>query len=300
MINRTWSRRDLLRRGTVAGGLVVAPGFLVACQRTQPGSGEPTQSTLQKIQDAGVVNVGFANEGPYAFQNEQGELVGQAPSVHQEIFSALGVDQLEPHVTDFGSLIPGLNAGRWDIVTAGMYIIPDRCAQAQFSEPVYSGDSAFLVEEGNPTGLTRYTDLADNPDITIGVMPGTVEVGYAEDAGADDSQIRTYDSQQDGLEAVVAGRIDAFALTSFSLRYLADNNPDAPIEVTEPFIVDEDAIDCGGAVFRQGDTELVEAFNTELANLRESGRLLELISEWGFTETNVPPDGLTTEELCNR
>lgn len=278
----------------------MAPGILVACQRTQPGTGEPTQNTLDKIREAGVINVGFANEGPYAFQNEDGELVGQAVAVHREIFQALGVERLEPHVTDFGGLIPGLTGGRWDVVTAGMYILPDRCAQAAFSEPVYAGDAAFLVEQGNPSNITSYEDVANNPDIRIGVLPGAVEAGYATDAGAEESQLVTYDSQQGGLEGVTGGRIDAFALTSFSLLFTAENNPDANVEVTEPFIADPEAIDCGGAVFRQNDTELREAFNAELAKLKESGRLLELIEPWGFGETNLPPEDLTTEELCGR
>ena len=303
MINGTWSRRDLLRRGAAAGGLVVAPGLLVACQRTQPGTGTPTQSTLDKIKKAGVVNVGFANEAPYAFKDDSGQLVGEAPAVHSAVFKAIGVPKLEPHVTDFGSLIPGLVAGRWDVVTAGMYILPDRCAQAAFSEPEYCGDSAFLVKKGNPKKITTYEDVAKGSDIKIGVLPGAVEANYAENAGASKSQIKTYERQQDGLEAVVAGRIDAFALTSFSLNYIAKTNPDAAVEVTEPFIPTIDGkeqIDCGGAAFRPNDKDLVKAFNTQLAKLKESGQLLQLISKWGFSEKNVPPDDISTQELCNR
>lgn len=303
MKKATWSRRDLFRRGAVAGGLVLAPGLLVACQRTQPGTGQSQQSTLERIQQEGKVRVGFANEAPYAYQNDQGELVGEAPAVHGAIFEALGVNELEPHVTDFGSLIPGLLANRWDVVTAGMFILPERCEQAAFSEPEYCGDSAFLVREGNPENITRYEDFAKNSDLTLGVLPGAVEATYAEEAGVKQSQIKTYERQQDGLEALTSGRINAFALTSFSLNYIAETNPDAPVEVTEPFIptIDgEEQVDCGGAAFRPNDTDLVQAFNGELAKLKESGRLLELIKPFGFSEANIPPEDITTEQLCNR
>lgn len=291
----TWSRRQLLGRGAAAGGLLVAPGILVTCR---PGNGE--QSTLERIKEQGTVRVGFADEAPYAYQNEQGELVGAGPAVHREIFTALGVPGLEPHVTDFGSLIPGLQADRWDVATAGMYILPSRCEQAAFAEPEYCGDSAFLVKRGNPKGITNYRDVAEK-DATIGVLPAAVEADYAENAGVERSQIQIYERPPDGLEGVVAGRIDALALTSPSLRYVIESNPDAPVEMTEPFIptIDgEEQHDCGGAAFRRNDQDLVKAFNAELAKLEESGRLLELIRPYGFTKMNIPSDDVTTEQLC--
>ncbi|MQA84594.1 MAG: ectoine/hydroxyectoine ABC transporter substrate-binding protein EhuB [Streptosporangiales bacterium] len=302
MIDGTWSRRDLLKRGAAAGGLLAVPGILVACQRTQPGTGESVQNTLDKIKEDGKVRIGFANEGPYSYKDANGELVGEAPAVHAEVFKALGVPELEPFLTDFGSLIPGLVANRWDVVTAGMFILPDRCQQALFSEPEYRGDSAFLVKEGNPKKITTYEDVAQKK-ATIGVLSGAVEADYAESAGASTSQLKTFESQQDGLEAVVAGRIDAFALTSPSLKYTAETNADAPVEVTKPFIPTVDGKplpDYGGAAFRRRDTELRDAFNRELAKLRDSGRLLELIKPYGFTELNVPESDVTTQQLCNR
>jgi polar amino acid transport system substrate-binding protein len=51
-------------------------------------------------------------------------------------------------------------------------------------------------------------------------------------------------------------------------------------------------------VFRKGDDDLREAFNEELKKLRESGRLLELIEPFGFGPETIPPDDLTTEQLC--
>jgi polar amino acid transport system substrate-binding protein len=39
-------------------------------------------------------------------------------------------------LTEWGSLIPGLNAGRFDIITAGMYITPKRCKNVAFTDPM--------------------------------------------------------------------------------------------------------------------------------------------------------------------
>ena len=39
-------------------------------------------------------------------------------------------------------------------------------------------------------------------------------------------------------------------------------------------------------------------YNDHLAELKESGEFLEIISEFGFTEEEVPPAELTADELC--
>ncbi len=294
-MNDTWSRRNVLIGGAMLAGLTAVPSLLSAC------STKSNEETLKKIQDQGYVTVGFAGEPPYAF-TAQGKLTGSAPAVHREIFKALNVGELRGKSVEFGSLIPGLNSGRFDVVTAGMFILPKRCQSVDFSEPEFSADTAFLVKSGNPRGITSYDDVA-NSSINLGIMSGAAEEGYARNAGVPEGRIKPVDTQQDGLDALVAGRTQAFALTSFSLRWLAKTNPDAGVEVTEPFVPTVDGkqqADYGGAVFRLEDDRLREAFNGELKKLRESGKLLELLQPFGFTERNIPPADVTTKKLCDR
>jgi polar amino acid transport system substrate-binding protein len=296
------SRRDLVRRGALAGGVLLTPGLLGACSTTDPGTGQDTSAggTLKKLKDQGYVTVGFANEAPYAFK-EGGELKGEAPAVHGEIFKRLGVPEIRSSLTDFGSLIQGLNAERFDVVTAGMFITPERCQQALFSEPEYCAPGAFVVPQGNPDGLTDYTSVADK-GIKLGVLTGAVEKGYAEGNGVESGNITVLPDPQSMLEALTAGRVDAIALTSISLRQLLETNKGAKVEMTEPFtpVVDgEEQYGCGAAVFRRGDQDLVDKFNAELKKLKESGKLLELIEPYGFTEAELPEDDITTEQLCS-
>lgn len=294
------SRRDLVRRGALAGGVLLTPGLLGACSRSEVGTGASTEGgTLAKLEEQGYVTVGFANEAPYAFK-EGGELKGEAPAVHGEIFKRLGVPEVRSKLTDFGSLIQGLNAERFDVVTAGMYVTPERCQQALFSEPEYCARGAFLVPEGNPDDLTDYQSVAD-AGVKLGVLTGAVEKGYAEGNGVEGGNITVLPDQQSMLEALTAGRVDAVALTSISLRQLMETNKGAKVELTEPFtpVVDgEEQRGCGAAVFRKGDQDLVDAFNTELAKLKKSGKLLELIEPFGFTEAEIPEDDVTTKSLC--
>ncbi|MCV7152656.1 ectoine/hydroxyectoine ABC transporter substrate-binding protein EhuB [Mycolicibacterium pyrenivorans] len=290
----TKRRRALLACGL--GAVLVAVG---ACSTTDPGSGSPTGDggTLERIKADKKINVGFANERPYAYR-ENGQLVGEDPAIHGYIFDQIGGVTLEPHLFEFGSLIQALNSKRVDVVTAGMFITPERCEQAAFSNPVYVATTSLLVRRGNPKGLTDYASVA-NGDARLAVMNGAVEVDQAKGSGVPDDRLQIVADQQAGLDAVRSGRADAFALTSISLRALAAS--DDSIEVSEAFVpvVDgEEQLGAGAAVFRRSDTELREAFNEKLAELVQSPKWLELVEPYGFTEAERPDPELTAEQLC--
>lgn len=304
MTNEGGSRRNFLLRASVgAGGLVLAPTLLAACTKTDPGTGKPDAGEgglLEQLKQSGTVKIGFAGEEPYGFE-ENGEPSGESPAVVGYIFEQLGVPNMEATVAEFKSLIPALNAGRFDVVAAGMSITPERCQNAQFSEPVYVGSTAIMVKEGNPKKITDLESVAKASDFTLGVMTGAVEKDFATAAGVKEGTITTVDSQQDGVDQIKAGRIDGFCLTTPSLNWIAKKNEG--VEVTDPFtpVVDgEEQLGAGGTVFRKEDTDLVEAFNAELKKLHEDKeKFLGLIEPFGFDETALPPADLTTEQICN-
>ena len=133
------------------------------------GGYETKEPTLEKIQRVGVVKVGYANEAPYAYLDQQtGELTGEAPEIARVLFQQMGVDQIEGILTEFGSLIPGLKSGRFDVIAAGMYITPERCRAIAFTNPTYKIGEAFLVKAGNPLQLNSYEDVATHAKGSVG------------------------------------------------------------------------------------------------------------------------------------
>lgn len=263
--------------------------------------GETPDDTLAAAQDAGYIRVGFANEAPYGFADEGGNLTGEAPEVAREVMAGLDVEELDGVLTEFGSLIPGLNAGRFDIVAAGMFITPERCEEALFSDPDYCAPQAFAVEAGNPQGLEDYESVAANPDVQLGVLQGAVEEGYALDLGVSEDQINVFPDPPSMMEGLQAGRVDAIALTSISIRDLLDTFGDDE-ELVGPFVpvIDgEEQLGCGGYAFRPQDEEFRDTFNEELRSMMESGDILEIIEPFGFGEEEVELALETTsEELC--
>ena len=55
-----------------------------------------------------------------------------------------------------------------------------------------------------------------------------------------------------------------------------------------------------GAAFavRMGETEFLDAFNTELTALQASGEWLRLTEPFSLTAGNLPPADVTTTKLC--
>ncbi|ACU84582.1 amino acid ABC transporter, periplasmic amino acid-binding protein [Brachybacterium faecium] len=288
------------RRSFIRGsGLVLsaaALGGLAACSRTSSG-GDDEGDLLSRLQDAGKITVGFAGEAPYSF-DEGGEVTGATVALHREIFGELGIDTVEGKLTDWGSLIPGLNAGQFDAVSAGMSILPDRCSEAAFSEPEFQYTTALMVPEGNPEGLENMQSFVDS-DLVVATMAGAIESDYVKELDLDSIEVG---GPQDGVDALKAGNADAFALTAISLNYLADNTVDG-VDVTDSFVAEIDGVKqfgAGGTVFRKDDSSLLDAYNEKLAEIiADPERYLSIVGEFGFTEEELPPEDMTTEILCS-
>lgn len=293
----TWGRRDALR----LGGVGLATMGLAACTRVDGGGGdeEGGAGTLDRLREQGFVAVGLANEIPFGFVDDAGDPAGQSPAVAKAVFEELGVPEIQASSVNWDGLIPGLNANRFDVLAAGVFITPERCEQVAFSEPTATSPEAFMVAEGNPHNIQHFTDFADNPDLTLAVLNGSVEQTYANYFEVPEGQQELIPNQTAGFELLEAGRVDAISMLKVSHEYLLQERG-GDFEVTEPFFPEVDGKEekgWGGLCVRQQDTELLEEINRVIAEFRESGRLLELGEEWGFTEADLPDD-MTTDQLC--
>lgn len=254
------------------------------------------ETTLEKARRQGYVRVGFANEAPFGYATPDGKLTGEAPEVARAVLARMGIPEVDGVLTEFGSLIPGLKAGRFDIIAAGMFITPKRCQQISFSEPSYGIGQAFLVPEGNPKSLNTYADVAQQPDIKLAVMAGAIEREYAKEAGVPMGQLVSLPDPPSMLAAVQAGRADAAALTALSIANLADKGND--VESTPPFatVAGTSVMGHGGFGFRKNDRNLLEAFNQHLTAFLGSQEHLELVTPLGFGKGFLPTK--STAELC--
>lgn len=295
--------RSLLTLMGVLALVVFAALAFAACDDDGDGEGDgEVGGLLQEAIDRGFLTVGIANEAPYGFEDEAGETTGEAPEVAKEVYSRLGIDEIRSVVVDWGALIPGLNAGQFDMIAAGMFITPERAEEILFSDPDYCATQGFAVAAGNPLGIYTFDDIAANDEAIVGVVSGGVEEGYAEAAGVPADRMQVYDTTPNVFEGLLDGRHDAVALTSITANWQVQLIGDPSIEATEGFVPVIDGVEqfgCGGYGFRQENQDLRDAFNEVLNEMKQNDEILPIVEEFGFTAADVnQAKDVTVEDLA--
>ncbi|WP_121747157.1 ectoine/hydroxyectoine ABC transporter substrate-binding protein EhuB [Streptomyces sp. E2N166] len=285
------TRRSLLA-GVAALGALGAAG----CSRVATASDVEGGDLLDRLKAQGVARLGIAGEIPFGYIDKNGELTGEAPELARVIFKRLGVEEVQPVPTEFGSLIPGLKSQQFDIVAAGMYVNPTRCEQVIFSDPDYQMLDSFIVRKGNPLGLRNYKDVvAKKAKFATGT--GYAEIAYAVEAGYPKDDILIVPDQVAGLNAVETGRADVFAGTALTTREVVKKSSSTEVtEAFKPIVNGKPHVDGGAFAFRPNETNLRDAFNVELHKMKKSGELLRILRPFGFTEDEMTD--LTAKELC--
>lgn len=258
------------------------------------------QDALLRIQRTGVVRIGYANEAPYGYlDTETGEITGEAPEIAKVILRRLGARRIDAVMTEFGSLIPGLKANRFDLIAAGMYITPQRSREIDFSIPSYAIGEAFLVAANNPLDLHGFSDVAQHGTARLGVLGGSVEHGYAKRLGVPEARIIVFPEYVSAIAGLRTGRVDAVASTVLTASDLLHKQGSDDIELARPFrdpVIDGKSIRGFGAFgFRKEDDPLREAFNRHLSEFIGSPEHLQLVRPFGFSEETLPGDVTTAE-----
>lgn len=287
--------------------LILVSVVLVACGNgngddvTEENGDTTSNGRLAELQEAGTVTVGFANEAPYAYE-EDGELKGAAVDIASAVFAELGVDNVEGELADFGQLVTGVQSGQFDVVTAGMAITPERGENVLFGEPEMMYGEGLVVEAGNPHDLYSYEDIAANPDVTVVVMEGATEIEFMRDSGVSDDQITTAADIPATFSAIQAGRADVTTGTEMTVRMALESADTDDIEIVEDFEQPdvEGNPSYGAAAFALENEDLRDAYNEVLAELKEDGTVAELLEANGFhPETNFPPEEVTAESVIS-
>lgn len=271
------------------------PGLLAGSGLVLLGVTTALAGPLTDRIDAGEpIRIGFANEAPFAYPGENGEPLGFVNAYTLGLLAEMGHDNIEVVVTDWGGLIPALNAGRLDIVTGGLNIMASRCESIAFSEPMLMAGDAFIVPTGNPDDLNNYQDLIDKEATFVtGVGYNQVEVARRE--GVADARIMQVPGPTEILAAIRAGRAQAGGVTHFTAIDMARTHDD--IEVSDISQLPDWTLNWASIGFRKADQDFVDAFNAAQADWLGSDAMMALVAPYGYSPENVP-DGQTAEWVC--
>ncbi|WP_424968798.1 ectoine/hydroxyectoine ABC transporter substrate-binding protein EhuB [Dinoroseobacter sp. S375] len=258
----------------------------------------PATADLLETAKGDGLKVAFFNFQPFSYNADGGELTGTDVDTLKAVLEDMGGSIDTAQATEWGALIPGLKAGRFDVVAAGMFVTPERCAVVSFSEPIFGIPQTLVVPADNPNGIATYDDIAEK-GLKVAALSGSAQVGYARDSGIADANIMQIPDNPTAIAAVRAGRADAYALDAPGARALVAGVPEQDFIIVEPFgdIAGKPAMAHGAFAFRPEDQAFVDAFNVALKERIESGAHVATLEAHGMEATEMPK--LTTAELCS-
>ena len=230
--------------------------------------GEQPQ-TPDDTQEPAVLHM--ATEGtfpPYEYY-DNGQLVGIDIEVAGAIAEKLGMT-LETTDIAFDSIIPGVQAGKYDIGMAGVTVSEDRLQQVNFSDSDETGDQVVIVKE-----CGEVQSLDDMADAIIGTQSCTTGFIYASEDFGDD-HVKSFTKTTDAVEALKNGQVDCVLLDNAPAEALVEANPDAGLSILETaYTVEDYAI-----AINKENTDLQAKINAALAELVADGTLQSIIDKY--------------------
>ena len=271
-----------LTTGLRTAGLLAAVALtLTACSAggggsdAGPGGGDTPldASTLQEIQDSGVITIG--TEGTYApfsyHEGGSGPLVGYDVEVAEAVAEKLGVEA-EFEETQFDGIFAGLEAGRFDMIANQISINPTREEQYELSEPYTISPGVLIVSEDN-TDINSFADL-DGKTAAQSLTSNWYQI--AEENGAN---VEAVEGFAQAVELLEQGRVDATINDSLTLLEYQKQQGQSGLKIAD----ETDDPSRNAFALRKGSTELVDAVNGALEELAADGTLAS-ISEKYFGE----------------
>jgi polar amino acid transport system substrate-binding protein len=258
-------------------------------------------SLMSQVKQRGYIRIAVANEIPYGYVDANGDAKGIAPDVATAVLKEMGITNIQWVVTQFGSLIPGLKANRFDMVAAGQNILPARCQQVIFSKPNSSYGEGLMVKAGNPDNIHGYEAFVKDHSLKMGIVSGADELKFAQAMGIPQNQLVMLPANADALSAVETGRINAYAGTGLTVQRLAKNSskvePAAPF--TQPVVNGKSVRSYGGFSFNKDHAAFVKEFDAKLAAFQQTPAWTKILTGYGLTTQDAQAAlAKTTQGLC--
>jgi polar amino acid transport system substrate-binding protein len=230
------------------------------------------------------VRIAYLEEPPFYWTGEDHSATGADIELAEVVLRAIGVTSIEHQLTSFEELLPGVQEGRWDM-NVPIFVTAERAERVAFSVPVWALGDGFLLRHGNPKALTSYGAVAARTDARLGIVAGTVQLDSAKSAGVSDGQIVAFKGQTEAIDALLAGKIDAYASTAVGSRVLASANQE--LEVVAHETSKDGRAPVGAFSFSKGNPELLQAVNEQLRKYLGSADHRARMAKFGLTQTEL-------------
>jgi polar amino acid transport system substrate-binding protein len=178
---------------------------------------------------------------------------------------------------DFKGLIPALQADRFEMICAAVYITPER-EKIVTMIPYITTSQAILAKAG-----TTIKGLADLCGRTVSVLQGSAQLKVVEaqseactKAGKPAVTIQSFDTQPIAVRALENGNVEAFVASDQLVSFYQLKNTALVKAATgiNPVTL--------GIVVKQDNPTLAETIRAGLTRMKEKGSYAAILKEWGI------------------
>lgn len=204
---------------------------------------------------------------PYEMTTDSGEFEGIDIETAQAIADKLGLE-LQIDDMDFDAALLAVQQGKSDMVMAGVTVTDERQNVMDFTDSYATGIQSIIVKEDSD--IASVDGLAGKK---IGTQRGTTGYLYCSDDFGDENVV-AYDDGLTAVQMLNNGQVDCVVIDNAPAKEFVAANPG--LKLLDTAYVEEDyAIGVG-----KGNTELKDAINTALEELKADGTLQAIVDKY--------------------
>lgn len=251
-----------------------APAATEAPKATEEPKAE---SALEAVKKAGKLVIATSPDFP-PFEELTGSntVEGIEIDVMQLICKELGVELVIEQM-DFDSVLPGIQAGKFDVGVSGISVTEQRKQNALFTNPYCLAAQAIVVTEGSA--------IAGKADLTgkkVSVQTGTTAESFCMGNGY---EVSSFAANSDAESALVTGKVDAWVIDDLTAKDMVDAynaaNEKKLVILNEAMTTEPYAF-----AFTLGKDDLVEEINKILDKLVADGSVASIFEKFNAPYTS--------------
>ena len=267
--------------------IVLAAAMLCAAMLTMLSCGSDstkTEETTAADTKTTLIMATNANFPPYEYKEGTG-YAGIDVEIATEIAKKLGMT-LEIKDVEFGSIVAGVQTGKYDIGMAGMTVNDERKEQVNFSDSYAKGIQVVIVKEGSEYKSVDDFFVLDaegnhtavKEGVLVGVQQNTTGDIYCSDTlenfGFGEDKVKRYSNGADAVAALASGKLSAVVIDDQPAKEFVKANEG--LTILEGSYADEDyAIAVG-----KENSELLEKINKALKELTNDGTIAKIVAKY--------------------
>jgi len=235
---------------------------------------------------------------PWNLTDSSGKIVGFEVDLANDLCKRAGVE-CKVIAQDWDGMIPGLKAGKFDVIMDGMAITDERKKEIDFSKPYAASPGSFLAPKDSPlakaTGAVTLINLDKDPAAgeaaiksveaalkgkTLGVQVSTIHANFANQYLKGVAAVKEYKTVDERDIDLANGRLDA-VLDDYTANTAAAEKPDAKgLAIVGPRFTGGVFGVGAGMGFRKSDADLTARFDKALAEATADGSVKKYSEEW--------------------